>query len=244
MKEYETKPKRIIGLDQRILIISDLHFPYAHQDWHPFLKAIKEQYKPEIIISVGDEVDGHSVSFHNSESSLFNPDAELEKAIEEIHHLRDLFPKMYLCESNHGSLIYRRVKAENIPIRHIVPLDQLYETPNWSWHHEIMLETDCGFTTIVHGKTGGYNKLSNDQGCNAIQGHYHSKFELTWSQSSMGARYNMIVSCLIDQESMAYNYGKNFSKKPIHGVGWINEIGEPCLIRMKLDEHGRWHGKL
>ena len=54
----------------------------------------------------------------------------------------------------------------------------------------------------------------------------------------------MIVGCLVDPESMAFAYGKNFTKNPILGVGWINELGEPTLIRMITDKHNRWIGKL
>mgnify|MGYP001344302022 CR=1 FL=1 len=244
MKEMEKGPKHLVALDQRVLIISDLHFPYAHPDWHSFLKAIQTHFKPEIVVNVGDEVDGHAISFHESETCLPSADMELEQAIKEVHALRDLFPKMYLCESNHGSLAYRKIKHAGLPIRHLKPLGELYDTPGWSWHHEIMLETHAGYVTIVHGKTGSYNKLALEQGNSSIQGHYHSKFELTWVQSSMNLRFNMIVGCLVDSESMAFNYGKNIAKKPIQGVGWINELGEPTLIRMQLDKHGRWSGKL
>jgi len=243
MKELPYR-KHIVALDQNILIISDLHAPYSHPDWHPFLKAIKENYKPDIVINVGDEADKHAVSFHNSETSLFNADEELEKAIEELHRLRDLFPKMYLCESNHGSMIYRRLKVEGIPIRNLKPLAELYETPLWSWHHEIMIETHAGKVVVVHGKSGSYNKLASEFGCSAVQGHFHSRFELTWHQSAHSTRFNMIVGCLVDSESMAFAYGKNFTKNPILGVGWINELGEPTLIRMMLDKNNRWTGKL
>ena len=107
-----------------------------------------------------------------------------------------------------------------------------------------MLETHQGFVTIVHGKTGGRGKLALDQGNSAIQGHWHSTFELSWIQSTMNTRFNMIVGCLIDSKSMAFAYGKNITKKPIHGVGWINNLGEPALIRMILDKNGRWIGRL
>jgi len=236
--------KHLVGLDQSVLIISDLHKPYSHPDAIPFLKAIKENYKPEIIINVGDELDKHAVSFHNSESSLFNADKELERAIEGIQELRDLFPKMFLCESNHGSMVYRRLKAEGIPIRNLKPLHELYDTPSWSWHHEIMIETHLGKVVIVHGKTSSKNKLASEFGCSAIQGHFHSLFEITWHQSVHSSRFNMIVGCLIDSDSMAFAYGKNFTKRPILGVGWLNELGEPSLIRMQLDSNGRWNGKL
>lgn len=244
MEELKNGPKKLVALDQSVLFISDLHCPYNHPDSFEFLKAIKHHFKPDITVNVGDEVDGHSISFHDSDTSLPSADQELEMAIRDMEELKGIFPKMYILESNHGSLAYRKVKHHGIPIRHLKDLHELYNTPEWSWHHEVVLETHNGFVTVVHGKTGAYNKLALEQGNSAVQGHYHQKFEITWVQSSMNTRFNMIVGCLIDQRSMAFAYGKNISKKPILGCGWLNELGEPALIRMKLDRHGRWNGKL
>lgn len=236
--------KHLVALDQSVLIISDMHAPYSHPDWFPFLKAIKDNYKPELVVNVGDECDKHAESFHSSESCLANSDKELDDAILEMQRLHSLFPKMYLAESNHGSMTYRKLKSEGVSIRNLKPLHQLYETPLWQWHHEIMLETHQGKVIIVHGKSGAYNKLASEFGCSAVQGHYHAKFEITWHQSAHSTRFNMIVGCLVDPTSMAFAYGKNFPKNPILGVGWINELGEPALIRMMLDKNGRWNGKL
>lgn len=236
--------KELVALDQRVLIISDIHLPHAHQDWYHFLSEIKNQYKPELIINVGDEIDGHSISFHDSDQELFSASKELEYAIEEIQHLKQLFPKMYLCESNHGSLIFRRMKHHGLPLRHLKSLQELYNTPQWSWHHEIILETHIGNTLIVHGKTGAYHKLAMSQGCNAVQGHFHQRSEVTWSRSSTNNIFNMFVGCLINEQSLAFAYGKNIAKKPIISLGWLNELGEPSVIRMILDKHGRWIGKL
>lgn len=241
MKEYS---KRICGLDQRILVIPDQHFPYAHPDIFLFLAEIKKQYKPQLIINLGDEVDGHSISFHESDSRLFNADKELDNAVEDIHRLRDMFPKQYICESNHGSLIYRRLKHQGIPFRHLVPLPDLYHTPNWSWHHEIIVETHAGLTLFVHGKTKSKGKLAREQMCNAWQGHFHGDFCINWYATTTGVRYDAFAGCLINHESLAFSYGKNNIPKPILGAGWINELGEPVLIRMILDKHGRWTGKL
>jgi predicted MPP superfamily phosphohydrolase len=236
--------KKLVALGLKVLIIPDLHFPYAHQDWHAFLKKIKEAWSPDLIICLGDETDGHAISYHESDSSLFNADQELEEALEELKHLRDLFPKMYFLESNHGSLIFRRMKSNGIPLRHLVPLHELYEAPEWSWYHDLILETENGFIYFCHGKSSAYGKLARELGCSAVQGHFHGKFEITWHRTAMSERFNMFCGCLVDEKSMAMAYAKNNLPKPMLGVGWINELGEPSLIRMKLNKEGRWDEKL
>lgn len=49
------KQPEIIHDNSTILIISDMHIPYHHQDSLEFLKYIKEKHKPTRVVSVGDE---------------------------------------------------------------------------------------------------------------------------------------------------------------------------------------------
>ena len=51
--------------NSRILLISDMHIPYHHKDTLKFLQYLKDKYQPTRIICLGDEVDGHSLSFHD-----------------------------------------------------------------------------------------------------------------------------------------------------------------------------------
>lgn len=238
-------PYKINGMGKRILIVPDTHIPYSHPDYLKFLKRIKDIFDPEIVIHLGDELDYHAISFHDSDSSLLSADMELDQAIVEIQEgLHKLFPKMYLLESNHGSLVYRRMKHHGVPVRTLKSLEELYETPLWTWHHDILLLTENGPTYFCHGKSKAYGKLCKEMAANAVQGHFHGNFEITWHRSSLMSRYNMFVGCLVDEDSMAMAYARNNLPKPIHGCGLINERGMPQLIRMRLNAEGRWDGKI
>lgn len=237
--------KHINAKGRSVLLISDLHIPYHHIDSVRFLTAIKEKLlsKRSIILSVGDEVDKHDLSFHKSLKDLDSAGIELAKSKEYIKEIERLFSTMYICNSNHGDLIFRRAKAEGIPLDYIKPLKQVYEVKKWSWHDAIILNTKSGYVYVCHGKTASYGKLCKEVGMSAVQGHYHGKFELTWHRNALGKdRFNMYVGCLIDYRSMAFEYGKNNLPKPILGVGYIDEDGYPYLIKMDLDERGRWTG--
>ena len=237
--------KHINAKGRSILIISDMHIPYHHIDSPSFLGAVKEKLLSErsIILNVGDEVDKHDLSMHASNHDLDSAGVELEKSKSYIKELERLFPKMYLCESNHGNLIYRRAKKDGIPLDYLKSLSQVYEVKKWSWHDALVVSTKKGPVYICHGKTSGYGRLCKEVGMSAIQGHYHGKFELTWHRSPLGNdRFNMYVGCLIDYRSLAFEYGKNNLPKPILGVGYIDEDGNPYLIKMDLDDKGRWTG--
>jgi predicted phosphodiesterase len=231
--------------NKRVLIISDTHIPYSHIDYINFLRALKSHFKPEIVIHIGDELDYHAISFHDSDQELLSAGKELDKSIIEIQEgLHKLFPKMYLLESNHGSLVYRKMKHHGIPVRVLKPIHELYETPLWSWHHEIILKTNRGDVYLCHGKSGVYGKLAKEMGMSTVQGHYHGKAEVTWHRTAMRDHFNMFVGCLVDESSLAMAYGKNNIPKPILASGALDDNGMPYVIRMNLNSSGRWTGEL
>lgn len=237
--------KIIKAVGKTILIISDTHFPYAHPDTLKFLDQIKKELKPDIIIHIGDEADGHAISFHKSsvDTEIFNASSELEAAIEDIQALAKIFPKVDVLESNHGSLIYRRLHTEGIPLEYLKSLQDLYGV-DWLWNEEIILNTSRGPVYLCHGKTGGVGKLCKEMGMSAIQGHFHGKFNINWFHTPTTDRFDMFIGCLINYKSRAFDYGKNHLPKPIIGCGWIDADGIPKLLKMKLNKKGRWTGKL
>lgn len=233
------------GRSKRILIIPDCHIPYSHKDYIKFLTRVKEKFDPEVIINLGDELDYHAVSFHKSESELFSAGHELDKAIIEIQEgLHKLFPKMHLLESNHGSLVFRRLKHEGIPVRVLKPLPELYETPNWEWHEDMLLNTNIGKVYLCHGRSGTYGKMTKEYGTHCIQGHFHGKFELTWHVNALSTRYNLFSGCLVDRKSLAMAYGKNNLPMPILGCTLIGKSGFPKLVPMITDKNDNWIGRV
>ena len=64
-------------LSKSILVISDQHAPYHHIDTLDFLAAIKKKYKPDTVVNIGDEMDWHSIAFHDSHPGLYSPSHEL-----------------------------------------------------------------------------------------------------------------------------------------------------------------------
>ena len=98
-----------------VLIISDTHIPYHVPELMDFSKTLKKKYKPDKIIHIGDEVDKHAMSFHDSDPDLPSAGDELKLSLPVIKQLEKLFPKMDLMDSNHGSLVYRRALKHGIP---------------------------------------------------------------------------------------------------------------------------------
>jgi hypothetical protein len=236
--------KHIDAKGKSVLIIGDTHMPYEHCDYLDFIQAVNKKFKCKIHIHAGDEADFHGISFHNTDCELLSANAELEAVIEKIMLWNAVFPKLELLESNHGSLVFRRMKAHGIPVHLIKPLQQVYNTPEWNWHHDILIETKYGSVYCCHGKMAGYGGLAKEHGTSALQGHYHGKLEVTWHQRVGHKRFNMFVGCGINWKSLAFAYGKNNIPKPILGCGVIDKNGMPHAMKMQIDKHGRWTGKI
>lgn len=219
------------GVGKRVLVIPDTHHPYQHPDLKAFLGEIKRHFKPEIVIHLGDEVDNHAISFHDHMAELFSADHELEKAIEYLQSdLHALFPKMFLLESNHGSLLLRRLRHAGIPIRTLMPLELLYRVPKWSWHDDIVLNSKLGPVYLCHGKAAPIGKLSLAEGMSSIQGHFHNQFYISWLKFANRRIFEIKSGCLVDINSMAFAYGKNHLPKPNLGATIIHANGVPELV--------------
>ncbi len=220
---------------KRVLFISDTHIPYSVPGYLEFLKDLKEKFKPEIVIHGGDEIDYHAISFHDSVAELFSAGYELDKAIIEIQEgLHKLFPKMYLLESNHGSLIFRRLKHAGIPIRVLKPLNELYETPLWEWHEHILLKTNQGRVYTCHGKSGIAGALMKLMGCSTIEFHFHTMMHITYFTTLFGLKFSAHGGCLADRDSMAMAYAKNNLAQFSNGTIGLKANGEPVIFPFKL----------
>ena len=235
----------VAGKYNNILFISDLHAPYSHPDAYAFLKAIKEVLNPELVVSVGDEIDGHSWSFHRPSADLMSPGDELKLAIQQLGFYYELFPKMLLVDSNHGSLVYRKIKDAGLPMHVVKPYREVLNAPEgWSWHDDLVITTKNDDKIYVcHGRSNNVLKESQLHGMNFCSGHHHSTFGINYWANREKLMWGMSVGCLVDQKSLAYEYAKNFSKKFIVGTGVLMN-GQPRLLPMVLNENGRWVRKL
>lgn len=231
--------------NSKILILSDMHIPYNHQDLIPFLKAVKKKYKPTRVISVGDEVDKHAMSFHDSDPDLMSAGDELEASIEILQDIYNLFPTVDLVDSNHGSMVYRKSKAHGIPRKYIKDYADVLDAPKgWKWHNDLTITLPNKQKMYVcHGMSKNGLKLASSMGMSVVQGHYHTEFNINYSSSPAQLYWSMMVGCLIDDDSMAFHYNKITPGRPIIGLGIVID-SQPKLIPMVLNKNGRWNKKV
>jgi predicted phosphodiesterase len=228
--------------NKRILCLSDMHVPYHHPDTFAFLAAVKKKYNPDRIVCLGDEVDHHAMSFHDSDPDLMSAGDELESAIRCLKSLYKLFPKMDLIDSNHGSMAYRKSKAHGIPRKYIKGYNEVLDAPKgWRWHMDLTITAPNGSDIYFHhGLSKDVMKVVNQRGVCVVQGHYHTEFRIGYSGNPNALLWGMNVGCSIDPQSYAFHYDRTNLPRPIIGHAIVLE-GLPKLLPMVLKKNGRWN---
>jgi predicted phosphodiesterase len=232
-------------MNNSVLVISDLHIPYHHQDAFEFLKALKKKYKPDLIVNIGDELDHHAISMHEHNPDLMSAGDELKQSKEYVRELEKIFPEMTLVHSNHSSLVYRRALRYGLPKDYLKSYNEFLGVGDgWKWVDDLTItlsnNSRCFFT---HGMSADVLKVAQQYGMNTVQGHYHTKFCIGYYSNPDALIWGMQVGCLINQKSMAFDYAKNFKSRFIVGCGMIID-GQPKLMPMVLDRNGRWNNMI
>ncbi len=229
----------------RIAVVGDLHLPHNHRDAFDFLQAMKEEFRSDRVICIGDEIDGHSISMHDPDPDLQSPGDEFNTALIGIERLYKMFPRMDLIESNHGSLMFRRAKKFGLPKVYMKSYNDIYGVgKGWQWHFDLVVKPSYGPDIYFHhGKSANVLRLSQAMGMSAVQGHYHELFGAQWWGNPNALYFGAQTGCLVDHRSLAMAYGKNNLKRPVLGsLMIIDGVAKP--VPMVLGPNHRWVGKL
>jgi hypothetical protein len=241
LQKYKSLLRRIYRC---ILVLSDIHAPYNHPDLVPFLTAVKAKYKPDLVVDIGDEVDFHDASFHDSDPDLDSAGIELDKAIEQLKPVYKLFPNVTVVESNHGSMVLRKALVGKIPRKAIKGYNEILDAPKgWKWVQDCIFHTPIGPVYFCHGKSGAAGRLASQYGMSCVQGHYHEKAQITYISTPEKLMFDAHTGCLADDKSLALGYNKINPKRPIVSL-LVIQNGIPHIVPMILKKGGRWVGSL
>jgi len=238
---YTTVQRKVCN--DRILLISDLHIPYHHKDALQFLQHLKDKYQPTRVICLGDELDKHALSYHDSDPDLPSAGDELRRSTPVIKELFKMFPVMDVLESNHGSLVWRKAKTHGVPRHYLKSYNEVLGVDEgWQWHFDMTIKLPTGnYCYLHHGKSADVLKLSQQMGMSAVQGHFHEKFKIDYWGNPLGLFWGLQAGCLIDDSSLAFSYNNVNIKRPLVGTAAIID-GKPVLEPMVLDKNGDWTG--
>jgi predicted phosphodiesterase len=222
----------------RVGIIGDLHLPYTHPEYLGFVKAVFRKAKVNKVVQIGDLVDNHALSFHESEPTLKGANGELLDARKALKPWFKAFPKMTITLGNHDLIPARQLKRIGMDSEvWMRPLHEVYDMPK-GW--EIVDTVTIDGVLYHHGYTSagvnGFRNDANKRMCRTVSGHAHGNAGISASASDHRLVWGMAVGCGVDVHSMAMVYGRHFLQKPIVACGTVIN-GEPQVHYMSLGEH-------
>ena len=167
----------------------------------------------------------------------------VEGTVYDNEELEKLFPKMFLLESNHGSMAFRKANTAKIPVELLKPYHEMLGVSNkWTWHDSLVLEASNGQKIyFVHQQSSNVLQVCAAVSMNVVQGHYHTKSCIHYTSSPEKLMGAMNVGCMIDKENLAFKYSRVIVKRPVISCAVITN-GIPQLVPMVLKKGGRWDG--
>jgi hypothetical protein len=215
-----------------ILAISDLQIPFQHPYALKFLKNIKAEYQPDVVVSVGDETDQAALGRYPKDPDGQSAGDELKRARRAFQPYFDIFPEVYICNSNHQQRLYKRAFEAGIPRELICGYRDYIKAPEgWQWQDYWIFDG----IKFEHGDRasgiGVGQKLVDANGRSTVFGHHHATAGLGYVRKDERTYFWMNVGCLIDENSYAMAYTRMHRTKPIHSCGVIID-GVPRLIPM------------
>jgi len=235
--ELEEKPQKASfninsykNLD--ILVVGDLHAPFALPDYIEWCYQLSKEYKTNKTIFIGDVIDSHSWSYHEHDVDGLSVGHELDAGIRQLRVAYKMFPEVDITLGNHDLLIARKAKTAGLSRRFIRDLGEVLEAPKtWNFVHEVKYHD----VNYIHGTTGNAFTRAKDSRTSTVQGHLHSQAFVQYSVSEKDAIFGLQIGCGVDHHKYAFEYAKPMTKKPIISAGVVLENGTlPILRLMKL----------
>lgn len=230
-EEYNLIMKRRENIDgNRVLIMGDLHEPFTLDGYLDFCLEMYYKHNCNKVVFIGDILDNHFSSYHETDPDGFGAGEELDMAKEKIKVWHDTFPGADVCLGNHDLLFIRKAMTAGLSKQWIKDIGEVLETPTWNFGEEF----DIDGVTYLHGTARKARNRAKSDLTSVVQGHYHSE---SYVEHFVGKTYSifaMQVGCGIDKKSYAMAYGKSFPKPHIN-CGIVLENGTlPFLEYMKL----------
>lgn len=222
----------------RVGVIGDTHIPFCLDGYMEFCLETFDQWNCDTFIHIGDLVDHHALSFHDSEPLLKGADGELQDAREALQPWYEAFPELRICEGNHDLIPQRQLTKVGMDAeRWMRPLEEVYDMPpGWKLVPDVTIDG----VLYHHGYTAnGVNGFRNDaikRMTRTVTGHAHGNGGVSSTASDHRLVWGLAVGCGVDVKSLAMVYGKHFLQKPIISCGVVID-GSPYWEPMDLGEN-------
>jgi len=212
------------------LIIGDLHAPFTLDGYLEFCQETADIWNCNAVTFIGDIIDNHFSSYHETSADGMGGAYELDMAAKEIAKWYKAFPDAEVIIGNHDRLIMRKAQTGGIPSAWIRDYKEVLNTPKWEFkghsiHHGVM---------YIHGEGGTARSRAKADMQSVVQGHLHTQAYTEWQVGNNFRIFGMQVGCGINKNAYPMAYAKD-NKKPAIGCGVVLNNGtQPFNVLMNL----------
>lgn len=220
-------------------IIGDLHLPFEDDRYLDFCLETFDRFKVEKVVQIGDLLDNHAVSFHESNVNGFSAGAELRRAREKLREWMKAFKDVLVLEGNHDRLVERQFLKNGIPSDWQKSFSEVLEFTNgWSYQNydiidDVLYEHGEGYV----GKNGALTKAINERR-SCVIGHSHAFAGVQYQSNNFNTIFGLNVGCGIDISEYAFEYGRYFKNQPVISCGIVEDGENAFCIKMKEGKYG------
>jgi len=201
--------------ERRILVIGDLHCPFELDGYFDFCLDTYDRFACNQVIAIGDILDNHYASYHETDGNGMSGGYELQEAIKHVDKWAQAFPVADVIIGNHDRLIMRKAFSSSVPREWIKDYNEVLGT-SWNWVERIEYDG----VQYVHGEGGTARTKAKNDMQSTVQGHIHTQAYVEWLVGNRSKIFGMQVGCGIDRDSYAAAYAKHYKKQAI-GCGVV-----------------------
>ena len=215
--------------NKNVLVIGDLHEPFCLDGYLEHCIETYNKYKCNEVVFIGDIIDNHASSYHETDPDGHSAGQELKLAIQRIKQWYSAFPKATVIIGNHDRLIMRKAYSSGLSKLWIKDYAEVLGTPGWTFTDSIEIDN----VLYIHGEGGTARARIRRDLQSVVQGHLHSQAYIDWCVGAKFKIFGMQVGCGVDHRSYAMAYGKE-GPKPAIACGVILQGEVPINIMMNL----------
>jgi metallophosphoesterase superfamily enzyme len=196
---------------RNVLVIGDLHEPFCLDEYLDWCIEQYETYSCTQVIFIGDIIDNHYSSYHETSADGMGGLDELELSIKRIARWYQAFNQKgtKVIIGNHDRMIMRKAQTSAIPSKWIKSYKEVLEVPNWDFVERF--EQDG--VQYIHGEGGTARTKCRADMMNTVQGHLHTQCYIENYVGKNFRVFGMQVGCGIDFSEYSFAYAK-YGKKP------------------------------
>jgi len=211
------------------LVVGDLHAPFCKGGYLEHCVRAWNEYGCDSVVFIGDVLDNHYASYHETDPDGYSAGEELDRAIDQLGDWVATFPDAVITIGNHDRIVGRKCFSSGVSKRWVRTYQDVLDAPGWNFVEEYFDEATG--VLYQHGEGGTARTVAAREQVSTVQGHRHSE-AYAWHLANRRQRlWGMQVGCGLDRRSYAAAYAR-VGPKPAIACAVVADNGRLPIVSM------------